>query len=705
MENKYTFWQLCQQYDKIEIPIIQRDYAQGRLNPDVTRIRKNFIDRYLLQSLLNGEPVELDFVYGSTQKLGDAASTALAFIPLDGQQRLTTLFLLHWFLALKEDQMTVARPVLSRFTYETRPSAHDFCKCLVKMENVSNLGELADLITDAAWYDDEWAHDSTISSMLTMIRTFSANQQLLAHPGGLFESLTNGFSPLISFYFIPLEQFGLSENLYIRMNARGKMLTDFENFKSEFFKIIAGEVDLQEQVKDKIEYIWVENLWDFRNEDSFVIDSPFMHYLRFISRMLYYKDAEFRADSYANDFLDYTVLQGIYQHRSHIEFLIFALDHIPQLLARQNPLLWKSNSAIADIFREVTEGLPEVLESMVLYAALRFDFLKRPAANFYDFIRVVRNLVENTADKSAREWPRLLAAIDAMAGELPIYEWLRRPDAMNLLEGFYVPQRKEEIFKAQILASDPQAKTALQLVEEHRYLKGNITLLLGAAFCEKSASLEKFDIDKASAEQFNVALFDQLYAAYAKLAKDEFYEAWGDLLPTALYTQYSWSRLTFDKNFAKHWAVGALATDYQQWSALNKTDDLQTFLLDREKEFIARELESTPNLSQIRSVKSQLYIYYILQRKIMQGGIDDFFKNGYNFGWLGKITGLKSIFQAGIAGDEWFEDYNPIFQTYQSQFRYNIGLKEENALPPEIVNHKKRIAKPFNDLIEWATRK
>jgi len=41
ISEKLNFWQLIQQ-TKIEIPIIQRDYAQGREN--VSEIRNNFLD-------------------------------------------------------------------------------------------------------------------------------------------------------------------------------------------------------------------------------------------------------------------------------------------------------------------------------------------------------------------------------------------------------------------------------------------------------------------------------------------------------------------------------------------------------------------------------------------------------------------------------------------------------------------------------------
>lgn len=41
-DNKYTFWNLLNQFTKVEIPIIQRDYAQGR--PSEAKIRDKFIN-------------------------------------------------------------------------------------------------------------------------------------------------------------------------------------------------------------------------------------------------------------------------------------------------------------------------------------------------------------------------------------------------------------------------------------------------------------------------------------------------------------------------------------------------------------------------------------------------------------------------------------------------------------------------------------
>jgi hypothetical protein len=75
---------------RIEIPLFQRDYAQGRMTSTVQRIRTSFLD-VLHKAVTGGSAVSLDFVYGDV----DAGTLR----PLDGQQRLTTLFLLHWYLA------------------------------------------------------------------------------------------------------------------------------------------------------------------------------------------------------------------------------------------------------------------------------------------------------------------------------------------------------------------------------------------------------------------------------------------------------------------------------------------------------------------------------------------------------------------------------------------------------------------------------
>ena len=119
---KISFWDFISTH-KVVIPIIQRDYAQGRKGKE--ELRKGFLTN-LKQALDNKLPndeeyLKLDFVYGATDDQ--------VLYPLDGQQRLTTLWLLHWFIALRAGELNEANcKILSRFSYETRVSSREFCE-------------------------------------------------------------------------------------------------------------------------------------------------------------------------------------------------------------------------------------------------------------------------------------------------------------------------------------------------------------------------------------------------------------------------------------------------------------------------------------------------------------------------------------------------------------------------------------------------
>ena len=83
MTTKHTLLSLCDTYDKIEIPIIQRDYAQGREEQE--KLRDNFVN-HLVDNLLTQTPLELDFVYGNEREDIDKGNkqTIRTFIPIDG---------------------------------------------------------------------------------------------------------------------------------------------------------------------------------------------------------------------------------------------------------------------------------------------------------------------------------------------------------------------------------------------------------------------------------------------------------------------------------------------------------------------------------------------------------------------------------------------------------------------------------------------
>lgn len=220
-----SFWQFLSKYS-IEIPIIQRDYAQGRLGRE--KLRKSFLEN--IKQALDGEKtIKLDFVYGSESQG--------VLYPLDGQQRLTTLWLLHWYVALLAGKLTDASEVLSKFTYETRVSSREFCGQLCCSNNFTAYkgGKIVEYIREQTWFYAEWSQDPTIQAMLRMLggtdeKDKNGNdfvdglEELLGETetaGEYWGRLTGKDSPIV-FYHLPLRDFGLTDDLYIKMNARGK---------------------------------------------------------------------------------------------------------------------------------------------------------------------------------------------------------------------------------------------------------------------------------------------------------------------------------------------------------------------------------------------------------------------------------------------------------------------------------------------------
>ncbi|MGN0223665.1 MAG: DUF262 domain-containing protein [Muribaculaceae bacterium] len=159
---------------KIEIPIIQRDYVQGA---DRWQSKRNAFVERLLTALHDNDPVVLDFIYGSK------SDDNTGFIPLDGQQRLTTLNLLGWVLIqhqLSYDGITDEyraklndwRSILG-LKYETRASSTEFCDRLFRTD-VPFSQMLSTAVKNCIWYAERWDYDPTIAAMLQMMDAIAA---------------------------------------------------------------------------------------------------------------------------------------------------------------------------------------------------------------------------------------------------------------------------------------------------------------------------------------------------------------------------------------------------------------------------------------------------------------------------------------------------------------------------------------------------
>lgn len=315
-----SFWNLVKE-KKIVIPIIQRDYAQGRSGQEY--LRERFL-KQLFQALESGKALVLDFVYGSYENN--------ILYPLDGQQRLTTLWLLHWYLSLCTGSLESDRESLSHFSYATRVSSRNFCEklCSIRYEYNRKTGEeysrednIVAFIRNQHWFYTSYEQDPTIQSMLRMLGgtakedkdgndivdgieeiCVNLTQETLAD---YLNQLKSAYSP-IKFYTLDMEDknLPLSDDLYIKMNARGKVLTDFENFKVDLLNYKPdGEtllIDEDGKTEDSFSHLldtkWTDIFWLNRSPEH-KIDDIFLKFLNryFLNWFMAHYDGDGKPES------------------------------------------------------------------------------------------------------------------------------------------------------------------------------------------------------------------------------------------------------------------------------------------------------------------------------------------------------------------------------------------------------------------------
>ena len=675
-DNKYTFWELLNKFTKIEIPIIQRDYAQGR--PSEGKIRNKLVN-HIADTLKNKCPIELDFVYGMITENKRTAQSL--FIPIDGQQRLTTLFLLHWYVAWREGKLDVAKETLLHFTYETRPSAHSFLEFICKETIPQTISSFEDyFVHEARWFDNAWMLDPSVEAFIIMLDCIHDNE-IIHSSNNLFTMLTT--TDILSFYFLPLEEFGLSEEIYTRMNARGKQLTPFEKFKSKLFAAIDYDEDLKSEVSEKIEYTWVDNLWHYREEQIYTIDKYFMNLLRFVALVTFYErnlgEKRKKADI---DLDDEDQLISVFDDISSVKFLINVFDLLPRLNKSAGKIVlypWTNDSigTIEMMLKDVVldNAHDDITTVLLLYAALQYMIKYKDDSGMKDYLTVVRNMLVNTKDKSQREWPRLLPVLKNLVSD-NIYELLLDPNLR--IEVIYSEQQKEEIRKAKLISINSRFKVLLQKIENNVHFKGNINSLLDGACINGEVEYDTLD---------------KLYKAYTLIAQNDFGEVWGDLLGTNVYKQTEW-RVEYDSSCEKHDAVVELAKE-----VMENNNNVNGVLIRREQKFIMQMQDKYCDLSFVNQPKEQLYLLYILSTRVLKYTVADFFNNGYQFGWLSKnIPGYSSLFEK-------FYDRNSgmIYQSYSTYFQYNRGILGKRT--PKILIAYGAGQKPFDRLIDFALKR
>jgi len=524
------------EWNGIVVPIIQRDYAQGR--PTEYEVRERFL-RALRDALVRSlddvkDPLDLDFVYGYQP------GNSRHFIPIDGQQRLTTLFLLHWYLATLDHERQHFRSFAidgerSRFKYEVRESSEDFFNGLIQAyvdldsllpSDSGNNNSLSKTLRNEPWFFLSWDLDPTVRSCLTMLDAIHCQ---FHERRGLYRRLVNNDRPAITFRFLNLRKFGLGDELYIKMNARGRALTKFEEFKSELEGFIRKNPQLADQrhprtklpfyehVGHQFDTVWTNLFWKLiRDEQQQSLESADSQWTRSLDPQMFnvvrsialtvYEPFDItgnqtkRSEQALEDLHNgvVTSFQGYLDNQAANERFVRALMDLMDY--------WSDSDCGSSGQCELRTWLPrrDYYDEDLMFQTIRTDRPKRPNDNnkpkntvtyrdhvrfasycsyllsgkdresgFDEWMRVISNLANNTPIESGEQLRRALVSLRRLlsAGADSLLEHLAEGGEVDF---FLKQQVREERLKAQLILRDDGWRQLIEMAEIHPYFLGQI---------------------------------------------------------------------------------------------------------------------------------------------------------------------------------------------------------------------------------------
>ena len=472
MSTPKTLLALLNQY-KIEIPRVQRDYVQGRKDERSKIVRTNLLNdiKAAYEGRIN--PLDLSFVYGKTTNNNK-------FLPVDGQQRLTTLLLLHLFAFSDDDTKT---PLFEKFSYEARITTRDFFKALVanRKEVFSSTDSPKEIIEDAAWFVDSWKYDPSVCNVLNTLDDISRIGFNIVDLRTQLEELNN---PKVFFHFVELDKLGMEDDLYIKLNARGRELSPFESFKSKFIDRCNDACPaLVAEFKKNLDVSWTDYIWNIGKENFDTVFLSFFEIVLLNANILKSEANKVVSENWFYN-LDYNSIPGdIFTGISNtMGFLVL------RKLPLANELIEKA------IIDPATYSNKVLFHAVSAYLSDENDAKAVDKESFADWLRVFVNLVNNSRIEEADTYQKTLGLVNNIKTHKKDLLSYLALDPISNLPWFLEEQFKEECQKARIMCKDLTHKnTILDAEKDLPYFSGQIRSVLHYSNYEKNDDIAEFN--------------------------------------------------------------------------------------------------------------------------------------------------------------------------------------------------------------------
>ncbi|OHD96221.1 MAG: hypothetical protein A3E21_00470, partial [Sulfurimonas sp. RIFCSPHIGHO2_12_FULL_36_9] len=289
----------------------------------------------------------------------------------------------------------------------------------------------------------------------------------------------------ITFEFLNLDEFKLTDELYVKMNARGQPLTKFENFKAEFLDLdfLKSNNEKKNEIASKLDNHWLNIFWNIAKAES----------KENISRAPKISDDKFY-NFFENLtlFFDLDNLESIEQ--SNLLKFKFSELHVKNIETILDCLInYKENDVYTireiDIFQDFLKPYIKndakqsvSYEHRARFYGLTQFFVKVGCVSdenkeiFKSWMRVNLNLINNTAFNNIDNFKNLIFIINRLSENITdVYTHIKTITLKNESEQF-----TEEKLKAGLIISDLSLNWEEEFIkaEKHWYLDGQVRFLI-----------------------------------------------------------------------------------------------------------------------------------------------------------------------------------------------------------------------------------
>lgn len=659
------------------IDVFINDVIEGRSSKDskIQLERENlqkFIDshslpeetkatlRAALQQLNDAsQAMNIGFLY-SYRPGYSAASKDRDLYLIDGQQRFTTIFLLLFYFAIKENResefMNLFKINTSSgslgFDYRVRNLTHHFF-----VELFTHTKTIEDILNvrNKTWFLNNFSQDVTIRSIVGDEDRNSLFQLFEQKFNNSTEKYFDYIKTKIKFWHFKTEETSQGEELYITMNSRGQQLADNESIRAKLFDsdvVRENPLYWSEQWEKWQDFFWKNRL----KCKGFTADDGFNEFLRWIQllKMIEIKSLN-NVDELENKIhslqsnkknLDTTYLE-LNELTNYFESLVFiknffSENHLKNLLQPFDK--FKINFDFSEFVNGNFLSQNQLFILLPLLAYCKKHIESEISIDDLSFLRVfqfVSNLSnDSNIKKSVRE---------------QISNIVKHINQIEIEEDITALLNKNEVSKT-ILNEEQRTKLSIYNNCSDTRLRIEDTFW----FCErlKYNDGEILHLIKLSLEiepNFNIEVFENIVRAFSLYLENE-NNLKGELIPTNVYFRDN-DKVIRKSDFYKQSGFLELIKKLYR----TPSTDLNTFIITNQKNWLENRYTNENVLQNESDAQNQLYIIYILKFNQLLKMSKHFWDDGrFNFGVWSSFGNRRTIF-----------NNNFIYQLIKSKFVAN----------------------------------